>query len=244
LLIDNKGDIMIRNLKALGLALAVLAMSAMTPPIASATDFFTSTKSTAWLTGTSHDNVFSLGGTKFECTTTKFAATISNGSSEATTLPSYTGRINETPHGTACDATLGTLTWDVNGCHYKLTGNTTGSDGGTDATTWIECPTGKSIQTTSSAGPVISIPSQTPTEGGVTYTNLPNHPGGSAVKVTMTVTGITSTCAPSFTCGLAGIPTHANSLKWTGTMTLTGYEDLGGTLGSPIEGSQIPVEWS
>jgi hypothetical protein len=237
---------MIRNLKALGLAVvAVFAMSAMTASAASATDFFTTSKESAWLTGTSHDNKFSLGNTNFECTTSKFTATVENGKSVATALPNYTGRINETPHGTACDATLGTVTIDVNDCHYKLTGETTGSDGGTDATVWIECPTGQSIQITSSAGPVISVPSQTPTEGGVTYTNVPNHSAaGSAVKVTATATGITATCAPTFTCGLAGIPSHSNTSKYTGTVTVTGYEDGGGTTTAPTEGSPIPVEWS
>jgi hypothetical protein len=236
---------MIRNLKAFGLALAtVLAMSTMATSSASALDYFTPGDEIAWLTGTSHDNKFSLGSLTIECTTSKFTSTIGNGMYEMIMSASFTGRVNETPHGTPCSASLGAVTADVNGCQYVPTGETSGSDGGTDATIWILCPTEKSMQMTSSAGPVISIPSQTPTEGGVTYTNLPSHPGGSAVKMTMTATGITDTCAPAFTCGLAGIPTHGNSLKWTGTVTLTGYEDWGGTLTSPTEGGRTPVEWS
>jgi hypothetical protein len=227
----------------------------MTASAASATDVFTTaTGGSAWLTGTSHNNKFTLGNTSFECTTSKFTSTVESGSSTATTLPNYTGRINETPHGTACDATIGNVTIDVNDCHYVLTGNTTGSDnGGTDATVWIQCPTGQSIKITSSLGPVISVPTQTPTEGGVTYTNVPNHEGSgqSGVLVTATSTGITATCAPAFGCGLAGIPTHSNSSKYTGTVQVTGYEDLGtnsvppeDALTTPIEGNKISIEQS
>ena len=54
---------MIRNLKALGLTLfALCALGVMTASVASATDFFTSVSSSALLTGTSHNNVFSIPG--------------------------------------------------------------------------------------------------------------------------------------------------------------------------------------
>jgi hypothetical protein len=47
---------------------------------------------------------------------------------------SYTGKINETPHGTPCTGTGtgtgGDLTYDMNDCHYVFTGNTTGADAG------------------------------------------------------------------------------------------------------------------
>jgi len=216
---------MIRNLKILGLALvAVLAMGAMFASAASATDFFTtSNQKKALLTGTSHDHKFSIGATSFQCTTTVFTGTAVHGASEATVLPKYTGVLNATPHETPCTSSLGTVTWHVNDCHYRLTGNTTGSDSGTDATIWIQCPAGKVIQTTGAFGCTISIPSQTPTSGGVTYTNLPNHTGGAAIKVTTTSTGVTfTTTAP---CGLVGLPAHGNNATFTGTMTLTGWED-------------------
>ena len=160
-------------------------------------------------------------------------------------LPSYTGKVNETPHGTKCSATLGSITFDVNDCHFKLTGSTTGSDSGTDATVWIECPTGQSIQTTGPLGCTISIPSQTPTSGGVTYTNLPNHPGGAAIEVKETITGITYTATEA--CSLAGIPTHGNDATTTGTVTLTGYVDNNANttdLTTVNEGAQTPVSVS
>ncbi|HEY5815841.1 MAG TPA: hypothetical protein VIS95_05815 [Solirubrobacterales bacterium] len=240
---------MIRNLKALGFALVVVfAMSAITTPVASATDFFTTTnQGPALLTGTSHDHIYTIpGGSSFQCTTSKFTGTILHGSSTATVLPSYTGIINETPHtNPKCTASLGQMTVDVNDCHYRLTGNTTGSDNGTDATVSIECPAGQAIKFTGPLGCTISVPSQTPTTGGVVYDNIVNHPGGSAVKATMTITGMTFTSTAA--CGFVGIPSHGNNTTTTGTMTLTGFTDNNATttnLTAVSEGAQIGVSVS
>ena len=163
--------------------------------------------------------------------------------------PTYTGEVNETPHNTAhrCSAPGGDQIYDMNGCHYILTGTTTGHDpvGTPDATVWIQCPVGQVIKITQpGTGITIQVPPQTPTTGGVTYANLPNHPGGAAVKVTFTMTGITSLCHPAFTCGLAGFPTHSNTTTYTGTVTLTGYEDPDGLPTPVIEGARIPIEMS
>ena len=244
---------MIRNLKATGLALvAVLALSALTASSASAvTDHFTTTKDSALLTGVSHDNSFHFpgGSPSFKCTTSQFTGTVLNNATEATIDPTYTGEINETPHNTAhrCTGTGGDVVIDMNGCHYVLTGNTTGHDpvGTPDATVWITCPAGQVIKVTQpGTGITIQVPPQTPTTGGVTYLNKPLHSGGNSVEVTATATGITTLCHPAFTCGLAGIATHANSSTYTGTVLATGYEDLDG-LPTPItEGAQIPISFS
>jgi hypothetical protein len=235
---------MTRKLKVLSLSLvAVFAMSAVAASSASAvTDHLTTTKPSALMTGVSHDNVFNITGVStFECTTSKFTATGVNNGTEITVDPEYTGTVNQTPHETHCSASIGKVTVDMNGCHYKLSGVTNAS---LDGPVWIECPAGKQIQITSSLGPVISIPSQTPTTGGVSYENLPNHPGGKAVKVKATVEGITYTCATAFLCALGGIPTHGNNADYTGSVTVTGYEDTDG-LPTPItEGAQIPIEVS
>jgi len=131
------------------------------------------------------------------------------------------------------------VTIDVNECHYKLTGNTTGSDAGaTDATVWIECGTSP-IVITAALGCEITVPSQTPTSGGVVYANGTEN-GKSVVEVTATATGITY---ESHNCaGL--VPAHGNDAVYTGHVPITGYEDLGGTLSSPTEGSQIGIEQS
>jgi hypothetical protein len=255
---------MTRNLKTLGLALvAVFAMSAIAASTAlAANDQFTTTKTTAWLTGTSHDNLYEITGAKqdFTCTTSQFTGTFKNKSTEVTVLATYTGLVNETPHNTEhkCSASIGTIKIDMNHCHYILTGFTDKEDpkasGKFDAKIWITCPEDpatkkeKEITITGAGTCTIQIPSQTPTEGGVVYENLPLHTGGAAVKVTATVTGITYTSTPA--CGLLGIKAEANDTDYKGTVIVTGYEDDPvknpdtKELTKPIEGPQIPIEWS
>jgi hypothetical protein len=247
---------MTRNLKSLGLALvAVFAMSAVAASSASAvaSDHFTTTKPSAFLTGVSHDNEYHVtGGPAFTCTTSKFTGTVLNNATEMTIDPEYGGKFNHTPHNTAgtdfreCNGAGGDVTVDMNGCHYDLTGNTTGLDAGfVDATVWITCPAGQAIRITQlGTGVTFTIPAQTPTVGGVTYTNLPNHSGGKAVTVKATATGITYSCAPAFPCFINGAGTHGNDSDYIGTVTVTGYEDIDG-LPTPItEGAQIPIEAS
>ncbi len=240
---------MIRNLKALGLALAaVFAFSALSASAASATnDHFTAEKETALLTGVSHDNVFqrTASGTKFECTTSKFAATIKNGDTQATVDATYNGTKGITPHTTHCTSSAGNVTIDMNGCHYILTGSTTKLDPTADAEVWITCPEGKQIQITSSLGVTISVPAQTPTGGGVSYANIANHAGSgkTGVKVTATVTGITASCAPALACAFGGVPSHANDYEYNGTVNITGYEDKNqaGVITPASEGSKINI---
>jgi hypothetical protein len=231
---------MIRNFKTLGLSLvAVLALGALTASAASAVDVVTVGKSPALLTGVSHNNVFKQdpGNSKFECTTSKFAATVKNGDSLIHADVLYEGTLNQTPHEIHCNSNIGTVTIDMNGCEYTLSGETTGVDpkgsGNKDATIWITCPAGKTIQITSSVGATLSIPAQTPTKGGVTYTNVANHAGNSAVTVNATVTGITTTCAPAFACAIGGIPAHGNGFEYNGSVTMTAFEDKEG-LPTPV----------
>lgn len=244
---------MIRNLKALGLSLvAVCAMGALSASTASATDFFTNTgDGPALMTGVSHDNVFeTAGGAKFECTTSRFAATAGDGSSEATVEVEYSGtpvvageseaekEAKDTT--THCKATGGQVTIDMNGCHYMLTGSTTGDDPtDTDATVWITCPQNQVIKITQpGTGVTITVAGQTPTMGGVVYHNLSNHPGGAAVQVTATVTGVAYTCH-GFACHFG--PGTSGSAKYTGSVTVTGWEDLEGLPTSVKEGARVGI---
>ena len=227
---------MIRKLKALSLALgAVFAMGAVMASSASAvTDVFTNSKGAGadLLTGVGTDHVFSIGNSKFECTTSKFAATATQGDKVITADVIYESTPNVTPH-VAKEHCLGPLNHkivvDMNGCSYDLNGETTGVHkgvAGNDATVWITCPVGKEIQITdTSVGVTVSVHEQTPTEGGVIYTNLPKHPGGEAIEVTATVTGITYTCAPAFLCALQEISAEANNSTYTGHVKMTCYED-------------------
>ncbi len=223
---------MIRNLKVLGLALgAVFAFSAMAASSASAIDTFTTSAGASdTVTGVSHDNVFNITGpeAKVECTTSHFSGTIANNSAHATITPTYTGIIGETPHNNPeCNGPFGsTAAVNMTTCDYDLTGTTTGSDSGTDATISITCTTaGDEIMVTTSLGAVLKIPAQTPTSGGVTYTNE----GLTKVKVKATATGITYTCSTAFLCGLAGIATEGNTADYNGTVI------VGSTTGKNIQ---------
>jgi hypothetical protein len=234
---------MIRNLKALGLALvAVFALSALAASSASAVDKFTAAKSPVVITGTSHNNKFTITNPDvgFECTTSSFSATYTSGATEITVDATYTGTILQTSgtheHCTATSpATKATVSME--GCDYDLTGNTTGLDNGkTDATVWVTCPTGKEIKIVTNAGCTIRVPSQTPTEGGVVYTNEAGK-----VKVDVTATGVTYTSEGPL-CSLGGIPSEANNSDYTGDVVVSGFEDNGGTTEPFTEGAAVNVE--
>jgi hypothetical protein len=233
---------MVRNLKTLGLTLvSILAIGALSVPMASAADLSTALASKAWVTGTSHNTRITFtGGPSFECTTSSLIGTIDSKSPETMTmLPLYKGKVVETPHtSNGCTG----LTIAMNDCHYRLTGDTDAKDfEQTDATFSIQCPENKAIETTLSGCP-LKIPSQTPTAGGVTYANLPNHSGGSAIQVTTTVTGITYT-APEL-CTVIGIPPVGDEFDIIGTIVLTAYQDPGGTMTAPTEGARAPISVS
>ena len=244
---------MTRNLKTLGLALVALsAMSALSASSASAVDVVTTGVSPALLTGVGLNHQLSAhsGTPKFECTTAKFAATVNSGDSEITADVAYEGTLNATPHTDHhCNSSSGTLTIDMNGCGYILTGETTGTapaghTAGKDATVWIHCPGSNKIQITSSLGITLSIPPQTPTTGGVSYTNVPNHLGSPGVAVKATATGITITCAGTFLCTLGGIPHHSNQWQYTGDVTMTAFRDDEGLPTPVTEGPRVSLSSS
>jgi hypothetical protein len=241
---------MIPKLKVLGIAIgAVFAMSAMMASAASATDTFTREggAGTAVLTGEAETtNEFEITGAGFRiaCAKAVFAGTFTNGNSSVTVYPTY----YETTPGTKCAATIGEAAVKMNGCTYDLSGNTTGIDGGTDATIWISCPAGKSIEIAGALGCTIRVPSQTPTSGGVTYVN--GTVGGKKdVTVKATATGITYTSAGAF-CGAVGIPPHGNDGDYRGAITVKGFVDNCAVGACPkngdefTEGNQIGIEYS
>lgn len=224
---------------------AIFAMNALMASSAPAADVFTTSKEKAWATGAVNGTFkFIFPNVTISCTTARTIGFWIDGAGSITWLTLYTGKIGATPHGLGCsvfESSEATVT--MNDCEYTMTGSTTGSDNGTDAIVWIQCPAGKEIEFAIGAGCTIKVPSQTPTSGGVTYTNLTNHSGGSAVSTNTTLTGVTFT-APGFACSLAGLPSHGNNGSFTGTSTLTGYEHKGGTMTAPTEGAQVPISVS
>jgi hypothetical protein len=164
---------MIRNFKALGLALvAVFAMSAIASSSASATaGTFHWDSGTTWLTAevdgateTGGEQVFtirdSVGGLTVKCNTVTGAAMVAGTS--ATEVTSET--ITYTDHGKVdvCRGPLGTSPKiEMNGCDYLFTpGNTVGANlMETRGTVDIKCPPEKTI-VINGAGCVVTVPSQ------------------------------------------------------------------------------------
>jgi hypothetical protein len=215
---------MARNSKALGILMgAAFAMATVAPSVASAEDMFTSAIQPTVITADGNDNIFKVTNPEFKihCQTTRFGGTITEKAVKSITiLPTYFGT-KKAPNGQACEASIGTMTFESNGCSYVLSGETTGKDdAGSDATVSLVCPPGKEMQLTAPANCVIGIPSQTPTAGGVTYTNGING-GKGDITIHLTITGIT------YTTNLGGcfLPSEGNNIDYTGTITVTGYED-------------------
>jgi hypothetical protein len=247
---------MIRNLKALGLALgAVLALGALMASSASAVDTLTTPVTPTIVTATGDNNRFEITSPKtaVECTTTTLAGTVKSGTSVNTFEATYTGKVNVTPHPDHECTGVGPVTRatiDMNGCDYDITGNTTGKDvtdssGGKtpDATIWITCPKDKHIGITTNVGCTLTIPEQTPTEGGVTYTNE-TVGGKKQVTVHATVTGITYT-TDGFACALGGLPSEGNNSDYTGTVVAKAFEHKGVATKHPFtEGAQVDLESS
>lgn len=218
---------MIRNLKALGLALvAVFAFSAMAAASASATDAFTvEGGGSATVTGVGTNNVFFITqaetkhGVEVSCAKAHFESTLASGATHTTVKALYTGTTAE-PTSAHCGAgaLLGKAEVKMNGCDYELTGTTTGSDvhtTGADATISVLCAkAGEHIEIITSSC-TIKVPAQTPTEGGVTYTNE----AGGKVTIHATVTGITYTSTGGL-CSLGGISSEGNNSDYTGTVTV------------------------
>ena len=246
---------MTRNLKVLGLALvAMFTLGAVTASSAFAVDHFTAEKEKAVLTSTvSENNVFKIttgaeNPPKVECKTSKFSGTFVTSATTVTVFPTYKGTVKKEVDENHCTFGAGKAEVELNGCDYDLTGETTKEDKtgkvGKDAVVSVTCPKEKEITVKTNLGCTLHIPEQTPTEGGVVYTNI-THLGKKAIEVTATVTGITYTSTGAL-CGAAGISSEGNNADYTGTVIGTCYEDLGNGEKTDEfkEGAQIGCESS
>jgi hypothetical protein len=240
---------MIRNLKALGLALvAVVALSAMAASSASAVDKVTTTPATAVLTGVSHVGLFRITNPSpisIQCTTSKYAAKVTSGASEITVETTFEGTLGVTPHvaGEHCNFTGGArMTVDMNGCDFDLTGNTTQSDPpvvGNDAVVSLTCPVGAEVVITTNVGCNLKMPAQTPTTGGVRYTNKT----ASTVEVDVTSTGVTYTTEGAL-CGFLGLASEANNADYIDTVVMSSNAWVSGTKHPFTEGAAGTVQTS
>jgi len=210
---------MTHRAKVLGLTLiAILATSAIAASSASATDVFTSTKSVETISGTATNGVIEITGPELSatCATVNLHAVVQNGASEGTGSASLEGTAGSTDSG-HCGSDLGTGDVVVNECQIIITGNTIGGH----ARAWVTCPSGKEIELRASEiGVTIKIPAQTPTSGGLTYTNE----AGGKVKAEATVEGITYTCQPKLACNLGVGSTEGNTADLTGSILMAGAQ--------------------
>jgi hypothetical protein len=224
---------MTRNLMALGISLvAMLALSSAVAATASALDLFTVPKSATKLevTGGPHKLRFTGTSVESECSHVKIQATAfaSVDSQIVTESIKYTGKTGagETENPKCESKGLGDVTFDSNGCGYVLTGETNGKDKETtDATAWIQCPPGAQFTITTAIGCTIHVHEQTPTEGGVTYTNGIDPGGRKDITVTATLTGLTYSTS-GFACSLAGLPAEGNTLDTNATYTIKAPEGI------------------
>lgn len=229
---------MTRNLKALGLALvAVFAMTAVLASAAQALKVVMPGEGesiTAWLTGetVAHEGISGLlhkftlaGGQGISCEEPTFVATVKNGNTSVTVVPTYDN----------CDAKIGNetlgATITMNDCDYLFHGgvevsSTTFKEGEVD----LVCPAGKVVEihvykdvkhneelcTYKVAGFTNNKANEFHNEGtGAT----------SDVKITTTATGIATTRTGSLLCGAA-----STTGTYTGSTTVIAKQDLGGTI--------------
>jgi hypothetical protein len=208
---------MTRNLKALGLTLiATFALGAMSAAPAVATDVFTAESEEEVTTASGTAVLTTTVGPSFKCTTAHFAGTITNGATEGTVNASYSGEAYVIPHTTECSTSYGPMTVTMNECAYILSGET---DENGDARIWIECGE-KPIELEITDLFTLSIPEQTPTAGGVSYTN--NTPSAGLVTVYSTMEGFTFSCEPHFFCTLHGIPAEGDGFDYASSIVAKG----------------------
>jgi hypothetical protein len=229
---------MIRNLKALGLALvAVFALSAVAASAASAQQGFITSTGPVTLDGvedgTNYFEIHNLepfGKVRVECPGSTFKGHevgstkgIPSGAKTATITPNYnnlTCNINENEH----KATVTT-----NGCDFVFhLGETTAEHVEYKVTADIVCPTGKEIEVEayfSGSNENLKVCTvKVPAQNGLVGLDIRNDPEGTgALTITGLVTGIHATWS-----GLGCTAGETNNATYTANITATGTNSEGG----------------
>jgi hypothetical protein len=221
-------EFMMRNLKALGLALfAVLALGALAVASASAAgEQFHADVEPSVLTGTNEgegNHVFKAGEAEVVCTTAKFAGTTSTKTTTSQNVhPTYSG----------CTFLGSAATVDTAGCNYVLSSEV---GAGGVAPVEISCTGTNKIKVTG-AGCTLSFGSQL-TEGGATYKTLATTP--------KTVTSTSNTKATFTKSGLLCGAVTGTVGTYTGSVITKTYEDKGGPTNEDeyTEGAQVNGWW-
>jgi hypothetical protein len=245
----NKGEKMNHKLKALGILVAALALSAMVVSVASADTALKSTQKNVIVTGEQIEhpggNVFKTGNGEFSCTSVTGAGT---GTSPDSVSPFTFYEGTSHPVLSGCTAKgLGSVTATTKGCDFTVTDRTNVS--GHNIVHFI-CNTGKMFEFhIPSIDCVLKMGPQTP-EGGIVYTNTEEE-NPDVVHGTGTFSGITYTKAKTSTGGAPGVLCNAvgNGVdgQLIGKARIRAYQDNGssGDLTEETyqftEGVQLPL---
>ena len=214
---------MIRNFKALGLALvAAFAMSAVAASAASAESpfHFGSTVDHTVLSGTQvSEDVFTVHGGTVKCSSATYTGTINSSTTkttEVTITPAYGGCRFA---GIAESATI-----DMNSCDYLFTAKTTDAGPVYTGEVHIKCTTpGDTITVTVVIGGVtkciVHIPEQSLT--GITYSNAgaPSH-----IHVNVNIAGIHYSQTEGTGGGKCETKDNTTTGTYVGTATLKGFD--------------------
>jgi len=209
---------MMRNLKALGLALvAVVALSAVAASAASAA-FVTGSESTTLTASAITTQAFvNSEGLAVECTGVSGSTTVGETQESISAVPSYSGCSIAVPGFGSFNAKVSN-----GGCEYLFTSS---------GTVHVVCPSGGHLEVKGEFVPpffskCLDIGAQTPTTSTVHYANVGSGTTKD-VEIESTVAGVTYT-----ETGICGEATK-NDANYTGKVTITGED---------AEGHHIPVE--
>jgi hypothetical protein len=223
---------MIRKLKILGLVLtAILAMSAVVASASQAT-----AGSFTWANGTvkldmtqdtaSPSQRFVIDAGATECNEVHGSAVVTGTSSTDVHATSIT--YQNSGSADTCPSSIGTATFNMNGCGYTFTAGTTLNAMETTAgELHIVCPAGQQITKTKAGLCTVEIPGQTIKGGHTVYRTITNVGGAGihAVTAEFTVSGITYDQTGIF-CPNGGTK-HASNGTYTGKVTITGTNASG-----------------
>ncbi|HET6997152.1 MAG TPA: hypothetical protein VFI03_01055 [Solirubrobacterales bacterium] len=209
---------MIRNLKALGLAVvAVLAMSAVVASAAQAEANFTASEYPAYVTGEQETGVheFLGAGTGVTCTGAHFLSHALGGPSpDLTVTAAYTG-CKDTTFGLSSTVTM-------NGCTYTFTTPTKVATDHYTGKVDLVCPAGKVVEV-HVATCTLTISPKTEL-GTVTYTNKPAATPKKDVTLDIAVKGIPYKVDRGFLCPISSTyDTTHNDGEYTGFATVKAF---------------------
>ncbi len=214
---------MIRNIKALGLALvAVAAMSMAAAAVAPAAQLHATGQQNVVLTGHQEgENVFQVTtslaedkGPKIKCGQATFESTVPfQGGTQVTTQ-----ELTVTPIYHNCTAFGQTATVKMNGCHYTATG--VGQPNNTVAIDVVCTTAGKQIEITTAICQV-KVPAQT-TAGHIVFKNVAGH----TVTGEITVNQIKHEYSAGIGCGHTKAATTQDA-DYEGNVHFQAYRDLG-----------------